>query len=110
MSIYDVQQIISARAPARTIPRLQTGDLISVHRANYTINVYADAAAKNFSFAALIFTALPGEMGIVLNTFTEVPDNILFHYVKVLFGRGLVGIVHSGLLENINDNIKTCTE
>lgn len=103
-----MQQIISARALARTIPRLQAGDLISVHRANYTINVYA--AAKNFSFAALIFTALPGEIGIVLNTFTESPDNILFHYVKVLFGRGLVGIVHSGLLESINDNIKASSK
>ena len=49
-------------------------------------------------------------MGIVLNNFTERQDNILFHYVQVLFERGLVGIVHAGLLEDVNDEFESCGE
>lgn len=65
---------------------------------------------KDFSFANIAFTVPSGEMGIVINTFTDRQDNILFHYVQVLFERGLVGIVHSGLLENVNDKFKSCDE
>lgn len=99
---------IPPRPSLRVIPRLQTGDLIRVRKANDKINAYA--AAKDFSFANVVFTVNGSEMGIVLNNFTDRQDNILFHYVQVLFERGLVGIVHSGLLENVNDELELCGE
>lgn len=79
-----------------------------VRKANDKINAYA--TAKDFSFANVVFTVSGGEMGIVLNNFTDRQDNILFHYVQVLFERGLVGIVHAGLLENVNDEFESCSE
>lgn len=85
------------------IPRLSIGDLVSVKKANDKVNAYA--VSKNFSFSSVAFTASSGEMGIVIETFGERQDNLLYHYVQVLFQRGLVGIVHSGLLDNINDDL-----
>lgn len=99
---------IPPRPSLRIIPRLQAGDLIAVRKANDKVNAYT--AAQDFSFANVAFTVTAGEIGIVLNNFTEREDNILFHYVQVLFERGLVGIVHSGLLENVNDNFELCSE
>lgn len=93
-----------SRPSIRIIPKLSSGDLVSVKKANPKINAYA--SSKNFSFSNVVFSAQSGEMGIVLNTFTDRQDNILFHYVEVLFQRGLVGIVHSGLLENLNDELE----
>lgn len=90
------------------MPRLQTGDLVTVRKANDKVNAYS--VSKNFSFANVAFTVTGGEMGIVLNNFTERQDNILFHYVQVLFERGLVGIVHAGLLEDVNDEFESCGE
>lgn len=76
--------------------RPNPGDLVAVNSANDFINVYiADA---NFSFAKISFMALNGEMGIVIDHASDESGSILFHYVKVLFQRGAVGIAHSGLL------------
>lgn len=99
---------IPSRPSLRVIPRLQSGDLVTVRRANDKVNAYS--ASNNFSFANVAFTVSGGEMGIVLNNFTDRQDNILFHYVQVLFERGLVGIVHAGLLENVNDKFENCSE
>jgi len=82
--------------------------LVTVRRANDKVNAYA--ASSNFSFANVAFTVTGGEMGIVLNNFTDRQDNILFHYVQILFERGLVGIVHAGLLENVNDDFDLCSD
>ena len=99
---------IPPRPSLRVVPRLQTGDLITVRKANDRVNAYS--VSRNFSFANVAFTVESGEMGIVLNNFTDRQDNILFHYVQVLFERGLVGIVHAGLLENVNDEFENCSE
>jgi hypothetical protein len=96
---------IPPRPSVRVIPRLQTGDLIAVRKANDKINVYA--VSNEFSFANIICTATSGEMGIVISNFTDRQDSILFHYVQVLFERGIVGIVHSGLLKNISEEFET---
>jgi hypothetical protein len=76
--------------------RPNPGDLVAVNSANDFINVYM--ADPNFSFAKISFMALNGEMGVVIDHASDESGSILFHYVKVLFQRGAVGIAHSGLL------------
>ena len=103
-----MQHSVTPRQSLRVIHRLQAGDLVAVRNANNKVNAYA--VSNNFSFANVAFTASSGEMGIVLSNFTDRQDNILFHYVQVLFDRGLIGIVHAGLLENINDKFEACED
>jgi hypothetical protein len=84
-------------------PRPKPGDLVIVNSANDFINVYTPG--EKFSFASVSFTAINGEMGVVLDYASDESGSILYHYVKVLFQRGAVGIAHSGLikiLENID--------
>ena len=78
-----------------------TGDLVVVHSANEFVNAYL--AAADFSFANVAFTAKNGEMGVVLNGYSDERNSILYHYVRILFARGLVGIVHSSLLKIMTD-------
>jgi hypothetical protein len=72
------------------------GDLVVVHSANEFINVYL--ATPDFSFANVAFSANNGEMGVVLDYASDERGSILYHYVRVLFQRGAVGIAHYGLL------------
>lgn len=76
--------------------RPQSGDLVIVNSANAFINAYS--VGPNFSFANVAFAANNGEMGLVLDAAADERGSILFHYVRVLFQRGAVGIVHAGLL------------
>lgn len=82
--------------PFRTSVRPDPGDLVLVASANPRINVYR--ASSDFSFADVVFTADNGEMGLVLDAASDDSGAILYHYVRVLFQRGMVGIVHYGLL------------
>jgi hypothetical protein len=84
--------------------RPQPGDLVVVHSANQFINAYT--AAADFSFANVAFTANNGDMGVVLNTYSDERNSILYHYVRVLFQVGKVGIVHGGLVKIINDDFE----
>lgn len=72
------------------------GDLVIVRSANEKINAYV--ISRDFSFANVAFNANNGEMGIVLDYASSENGSVLYHYVKVLFQRGMMGIVHSGLL------------
>ena len=45
-------------------------------------------------------------MGVVLNTYSDERNSILYHYVRVLFQVGKVGIVHGGLVKIINDDFE----
>lgn len=76
--------------------RPQSGDLVVVNCANTYVNAYRVSPA--FSFADVAFTANNGEMGLVLDAAADEKGSILYHYVRVLFQRGAVGIVHAGLL------------
>lgn len=82
--------------------RPETGDLVVVNSANEFINVYT--VAPDFSFANVAFTAVNGEMGVVLGLGANEPGSILHHYVRVLFQRGMVGIAHFGLLLVLEDD------
>ena len=82
--------------------RPETGDLVVVNSANEFINVYT--LAPDFSFANVAFTAVNGEMGVVLGLAAEETGSILYHYVRVLFQRGAVGIAHFGLLLVLEDD------
>jgi hypothetical protein len=81
------------------------GDLVAVNSANEYINSYVDSF--DFSFANVAFTARNGELGIVLSNCSEEGGSILYHYVRVLFQRGLVGIVHGGLVKIVQDQDET---
>ena len=72
--------------------------------ANQFINAYS--ASADFSFANVAFTANNGDMGVVLNTYSDERNSILYHYVRVLFQTGMVGIVHGGLVRIVNDNFE----
>lgn len=74
----------------------QAGDLVIVRSANEKINAYT--VSPDFSFANVAFNANNGEMGIVLDYASSENGSVLYHYVKVLFQRGMLGIVHGGLL------------
>lgn len=87
---------------AKKKKRPNPGDLVAVNSANDFINVYI--ADPNFSFAKISFMALNGEMGVVIDHASDESGSILFHYVKVLFQRGAVGIAHSGLLRVLEIN------
>lgn len=76
------------------------GDLVAVHSANEFINSYVDSF--EFSFANVAFTPRNGELGVVLSNCSEEGGSILYHYVRVLFQRGLVGIVHGGLVKIVD--------
>lgn len=80
-------------------PRPQPGDLIVVSSANDKINAYR--VTPDFSFADVAGTVNRGDMGIILDFASSDNGSILFHYVKVLFANGLVGIVHYGLIQVI---------
>jgi len=82
--------------------RPETGDLVVVNSANEFINVYT--ASPHFSFANVAFTAINGEMGVVLGLGADDPGAILHHYVRVLFQRGMVGMAHFGLLLVLDDD------
>jgi hypothetical protein len=79
--------------------RPQPGDLVLVNSANKGINAYT--VSPDFSFANVAFVAINGEMGIVLDNASSENGSILYHYVRVLFERGMVGIVHGGLVKVI---------
>lgn len=71
-----------------------------VNSANEKVNVYR--VNPNFSFSDIIGMAHRGDLGIVLERASSDNDSILYHYVKVLFSRGIVGIVHHGLIYSIS--------
>lgn len=71
-----------------------------VDSANEKVNVYR--SNQNFSFSDVIGMAHRGEIGIVLEYASSDNGSILFHYVKVLFCRGLVGVVHYGLIQSVS--------
>ena len=87
------------RALIKSSTRPQPGDLVLVNSANKGVNAYT--VSPNFSFADVAFIAINGEMGIVLDNASAENGSILYHYVRVLFERGLVGIVHGGLVRVI---------
>lgn len=76
--------------------RPKSGDLVVVNSANQFINAYN--VSPQFSFADVAFVVNNGEMGLVLDPAADEKGSILYHYVRVLFQRGAVGIVHAGLL------------
>lgn len=84
------------RDKSKSYIKPQPGDLILVNASNKFINAYC--ASKDFSFANVVFTAVNGELGVILNNVTTENESVLYHYVCVLFERGLVGIVHGGLV------------
>lgn len=71
--------------------------MVIVNSANQHINVYA--VSPTFSFANVSFTANNGEMGVVIDYASDEAGSILYHYVKILFQRGAVGIAHGGLIK-----------
>jgi len=81
---------------SRNSGKPRPGDLVIVKSANEKINAYV--ISPDFSFANVAFNANNGELGIVLDYASSENGSILYHYVKVLFQRGMMGIVHSGLL------------
>lgn len=87
--------------PFKSAARPRAGDLVLVDSANAYINVYR--VSPDFSFADVVFTAKNGEMGLVLDAASDDSGAILYHYVRVLFQRGMVGIAHGGLLRIMND-------
>ena len=87
------------RALIKSSARPQPGDLVLVNSANKGVNAYN--VSPNFSFADVAFIACNGEMGVVLDNASSENGSILYHYVRVLFARGLVGIVHGGLVKVI---------
>lgn len=86
-------------------PKPVIGDLVAVHSANEFVNAYVVAA--EFSFANVAFSARNGELGVVLNGYSDERNSILYHYVRVLFCSGKVGIVHGGLLKIVNNCFET---
>jgi len=82
-------------------PRPKPGDLVIVNSANEFINVYTPT--EKFSFANVSFTAHNGEMGVVIDYASDESGSILFHYLKILFQRGAVGIAHGGLIKILED-------
>lgn len=80
----------------KKVYRPQPGDLVVVNSANDKVNAYR--VNPNFSFADVAGTVDRGDIGIVLDFASSDNGSILFHYVKVLFASGLVGVVHYGLL------------
>ena len=84
------------RDKSKDYAKPQPGDLILVNASNKFINAYC--ASQDFSFANVVFSAVNGELGVILNNVTTKNESILYHYVCVLFERGLVGIVHGGLV------------
>lgn len=92
------------RISSKSSVRPQPGDLVVVNSANQFINAYS--AAADFSFANVAFTANNDDMGVVLNTYSDERNSILYHYVRVLFQTGMVGIVHGGLVKIVNDDFE----
>jgi hypothetical protein len=85
----------------KNIQRAEPGNLISVNSANEWINVYIPNDEK-FSFSEILGSAKNGELGVVLKKYTDNNQDILYHYVKVAFCSGIVGIVHSGLIKIVD--------
>ena len=79
--------------------RPMPGDLVVVNAANDRVNAYK--VCPDFSFANVVGTVSRGDMGIILDFASSENGSILYHYVKVLFSSKIVGIVHYGLLHNI---------
>ena len=75
---------------------------MAVRSANNFINAYV--ASQDFSFANVAFTAFNGELGLVLNGYSDERNSILYHYIRVLFQSNKVGIVHGGLMQVVNDD------
>lgn len=84
--------------------RPEPGDLVAVDSANPFINAYN--ATGDFSFANVAFTANNRELGIVIDAAADEKGSILYHYVRVLFQRGMVGIVHYGLLRIVTEEFE----
>ena len=51
-----------------------------------------------------------GQMGIVLDRANSENGSILYHYIKVLFETGNVGIVHAGLVRVVTLTSETFTD
>lgn len=88
--------------PFATARKPDTGDLVQVASGNKHVNAYRVTSV--FSFADVAFTANNGEIGVVLDAASDDVGSVLYHYVRVLFQRGLIGIVHYGLLSVISDS------
>lgn len=96
------------RAKSKSYIKPQPGDLIIVNASNKSINAYC--ASKDFSFANVAFAAVNGELGVILNNIASENESILYHYVCVLFERGLIGIVHGGLITVLaQHNLQDCS-
>lgn len=83
----------------RTYLRPLPGDLVVINAANDKVNAYR--VCPDFSFADVVGMVTRGEIGIVLDFASSENGSVLYHYVKVLFSSGFVGIVHYGLLQKI---------
>jgi len=84
----------------KNLKRAVPGNLVVVNSANEWINVYV--SSEKFSFSDILGSAKNGELGIVLKNYADNTHDILYHYIKVAFSSGIVGIVHNGLVKIID--------
>ena len=73
------------------------GDFISLRYEICTAVVYHDS--QPFEYSAYAFTATSNDTGIVLARLSENNISILYHYIRVLFSNGKIGVT-------ISDNLK----
>ena len=76
--------------------------ILLVNGSNEYINVY-NGDADNFSFSDIIGYAKNGEVGVIIKTYEDSQQSLLYHYVKIAFATGMVGIVHGGLLKILDE-------
>lgn len=73
------------------------GDLVSLRGEIYTAAVYHDN--QPFEYSAYAFTAVSNDTGVVISRLSENNISILYHYIRVFFSNGKVGVI-------ISDNLK----
>lgn len=78
------------------VSKPESGDLVAITTGNKHVNAYR--VSSTFSFADVAFMATNGDVGVVLDAASDDAGSVLYHYVRVLFQHGGVGIVHYGLL------------
>jgi hypothetical protein len=79
--------------------KLKVGDLVVVASGNDYVNVYEDRLP--ISFLRVIINAYTGDICLVLSRLESMGESDTLHpqYVKVLFSKGVVGIIRASTLE-----------
>lgn len=81
--------------------KLKAGDLTVVSDGNDYVNVYIDKFP--LSFLSVVFKAVPGDTGLILSRLQALGEEDKLHpqYVRVLFSRGVVGVIRASTLDLI---------